>query len=102
MGVADAAFVLWHDFLRWDPGAPDWVGRDRFVLSAGHMSMLVYSLLHLGGGIMHFVFWDPTPGFGEWDSEEAADRVHRQEEADEEGVPSASQHGEVHQERCRH
>jgi transketolase len=48
MGAADIAFVLWSEFLRFDPGAPDWPNRDRFVLSGGHASMLLYSLLHLG------------------------------------------------------
>ncbi len=49
MGAADMAFVLWSTFLRFDPGDPAWVNRDRFVLSAGHASMLLYSLLHLFG-----------------------------------------------------
>ncbi|MDX1584061.1 MAG: transketolase, partial [Thermoanaerobaculia bacterium] len=49
MGMADMAFVLWTEFLRHDPQAPDWVNRDRFILSAGHASMLLYSLLHLSG-----------------------------------------------------
>src|SRR5438128_215298 len=49
MGMADMAFVLWTEFLRHDPKAPDWQDRDRFVLSAGHASMLLYSLLHLTG-----------------------------------------------------
>ena len=49
MGMADAAFVLWSRFLRYDPRHPDWPNRDRFVLSAGHGSMLLYSLLHLAG-----------------------------------------------------
>lgn len=49
MGMADAAVVLWTRFLRFDPQAPDWFNRDRFVLSAGHGSMLLYSLLHLTG-----------------------------------------------------
>jgi transketolase len=49
MGMADAAYVLWSRFLRHDPGDPHWPGRDRFVLSAGHGSMLLYSLLHLSG-----------------------------------------------------
>jgi len=47
MGAADMAFVLWSRFLKFDPADPHWVGRDRFVLSAGHASMLLYSLLHL-------------------------------------------------------
>ena len=49
MGMADVAAVLWSDFLKFDPAAPDWADRDRFVLSAGHGSMLIYSLLHLSG-----------------------------------------------------
>jgi len=49
MGMADIAEVLWRDHLRHDPGAPDWADRDRFVLSNGHGSMLLYSLLHLTG-----------------------------------------------------
>jgi transketolase len=49
MGAADMAFVLWSRFLRYDPLAPDWPDRDRFVLSAGHGSMLLYGLLHLSG-----------------------------------------------------
>ena len=49
MGMADAATVLWTEYLRHDPKAPDWADRDRFVLSAGHGSMLIYSLLHLSG-----------------------------------------------------
>jgi len=49
MGAADMAFVLWTRHLRYDPREPRWLGRDRFVLSAGHGSMLLYSLLHLAG-----------------------------------------------------
>ena len=49
MGAADQAFVLWSEFLRFDPSRPDWPNRDRFVLSGGHASMLLYSLLHLSG-----------------------------------------------------
>ncbi len=49
MGAADIAFVMWSEFLRFDPDAPDWPNRDRFVLSGGHASMLLYSLLHLSG-----------------------------------------------------
>ncbi|MCP5396951.1 MAG: transketolase [Sphingomonadaceae bacterium] len=49
MGMADVATVLWSKFLKFDPSAPDWSDRDRFVLSAGHGSMLIYSLLHLSG-----------------------------------------------------
>ncbi len=49
MGMADVATVLWSKYLKFDPSAPDWADRDRFVLSAGHGSMLIYSLLHLSG-----------------------------------------------------
>ncbi len=49
MGMADIAEVLWNDVLRHNPANPGWVNRDRFVLSNGHGSMLIYSLLHLTG-----------------------------------------------------
>ena len=49
MGMADIAEVLWNDYLKHNPGNPEWVDRDRFVLSNGHGSMLLYSLLHLSG-----------------------------------------------------
>jgi len=49
MGMADAATVLWTEYLRHDPADPKWPDRDRFVLSAGHGSMLIYALLHLTG-----------------------------------------------------
>jgi transketolase len=49
MGMADAATVLWTEFLKHDPADPKWADRDRFVLSAGHGSMLIYALLHLTG-----------------------------------------------------
>ncbi|MBG3018327.1 transketolase [Proteus sp. WDL240414] len=49
MGMADIAEVLWRDFLNHNPTNPNWADRDRFVLSNGHASMLIYSLLHLSG-----------------------------------------------------
>lgn len=49
MGMADIAEVLWRDYLHHNPANPEWANRDRFVLSNGHGSMLVYSLLHLSG-----------------------------------------------------
>ncbi|MCG8433962.1 MAG: transketolase [Gammaproteobacteria bacterium] len=49
MGMADIAEVLWNDFLKHNPANPQWVDRDRFVLSNGHGSMLLYSVLHLSG-----------------------------------------------------
>jgi transketolase len=49
MGLAPAAYCLWQQFLRYDPQDPVWPNRDRFILSAGHASMLLYSLLHLTG-----------------------------------------------------
>jgi transketolase len=73
MGAADMAFVLWGRFLRYDPTAPDWADRDRFVLSAGHGSMLLYALLHLAGydlpltELQAFRQWDSkTPGHPEF------------------------------------
>ena len=49
MALAPVAYCLWQRFLRFDPDDPIWPNRDRFVLSAGHASMLIYSLLHLAG-----------------------------------------------------
>ncbi|WP_290697652.1 transketolase [Amphritea sp.] len=49
MGMADIAEVLWNDFLKHNPANPHWLDRDRFILSNGHGSMLIYSLLHLTG-----------------------------------------------------
>src|SRR6202048_1844577 len=49
MALAPVAYCLWQQFLRFDPEDPIWPNRDRFVLSAGHGSMLLYSLLHLTG-----------------------------------------------------
>lgn len=49
MGMADIAEVLWRDYLNHNPTNPHWADRDRFVLSNGHGSMLIYSLLHLTG-----------------------------------------------------
>ena len=49
MGMADIAEVLWNDFLKFNPANPGWVDRDRFVMSNGHGSMLLYSVLHLSG-----------------------------------------------------
>src|SRR6476469_7933852 len=49
MALAPVAYVLWQRFLRFDPEDPIWPNRDRFVLSVGHASMLLYALLHLTG-----------------------------------------------------
>jgi transketolase len=49
MALAPVAYTLWRDYLRYDPAAPDWPNRDRFVLSVGHASMLLYAILHLAG-----------------------------------------------------
>jgi transketolase len=49
MGMADVAYILWTKYLKHNPSNPEWVDRDRFILSAGHGSMLIYSLLHLTG-----------------------------------------------------
>lgn len=65
MGMADAAYVLWTKFLKHDPANPDWYNRDRFILSAGHGSMLLYSLLHLTG---YDVSLDELKNFRQWGS----------------------------------
>src|ERR1700737_3844065 len=49
MALAPVAYTLWQDFLRFDPDDPIWPDRDRFVLSVGHASMLLYATLHLTG-----------------------------------------------------
>jgi transketolase len=73
MGMADAAYVLWDVFLKHNPRNPEWVDRDRFVLSAGHGSMLLYSMLYLTGydlpldEIKRFRQWESmTPGHPEY------------------------------------
>ncbi len=65
MGTADMAFVLWTQFLKHNPANPQWPDRDRFVLSAGHGSMLLYSLLHLTG---YDLSLDDLKQFRQWDS----------------------------------
>jgi len=65
MGMADIAEVLWNDFLRHNPANPGWADRDRFVLSNGHGSMLVYALLHLSG---YDVAIDDLKAFRQWHS----------------------------------
>ncbi|MEA3338711.1 MAG: transketolase [Chloroflexota bacterium] len=73
MGTADAAYVLWTRFLKHNPADPAWPDRDRFILSAGHGSMLLYSLLHLTGydlpleELKNFRQWGSrTPGHPEY------------------------------------
>jgi transketolase len=73
MGCAPMAYTLWQRHLKHDPKSPTWFDRDRFVLSAGHGSMLLYSLLHLTGyalpldELKNFRQWDSkTPGHPEW------------------------------------
>ena len=73
MGAAPMAYVLWTRYLRHAPSRPDWFDRDRFVLSAGHASMLLYALLHLTGfdlpleELERFRQWGSrTPGHPEW------------------------------------
>jgi transketolase len=73
MGAADYATVLWAKFLKFNPEKTDWIGRDHFVLSAGHGSMLLYSLLHLFGydlpmsELQRFRQWESkTPGHPEF------------------------------------
>src|SRR5947209_10667624 len=73
MALAPAAYTLWQQFLRHNPSDPHWPNRDRFVLSNGHASMLLYSLLHLTGydltldELKHFRQWgSKTPGHPEF------------------------------------
>ena len=73
MGMADIAEVLWNDFMHHNPANPQWANRDRFVLSNGHGSMLIYSLLHLTGydlsidDLKQFrQLHSKTPGHPEW------------------------------------
>ena len=63
MGMADVATVLFSRFLKFDPADPAWPDRDRFVLSAGHGSMLLYALLHLTGGDVSL---DDIKAFRQW------------------------------------
>ncbi len=65
MGAADMSYVLWSEFLVHDPAEPSWPDRDRFVLSAGHGSMLLYSLLHLTGYPLSL---DDLKAFRQWGS----------------------------------
>lgn len=72
MGMADVAVTLWTQFLKHNPADPSWPNRDRFILSGGHGSMLLYSLLHLSGydlsleDIKNFRQWGSlTPGHPE-------------------------------------
>ena len=65
MGLAPLAYLLWTNHLRYNPANPDWAGRDRFVLSCGHASMLLYSLLHLTG---FDVTLDDLRAFRQWGS----------------------------------
>jgi transketolase len=65
MGMADIAEVLWRDVLKFNPGNPTWVDRDRFVLSNGHASMLLYSVLHLTG---YPLSMDEIKNFRQWGS----------------------------------
>lgn len=65
MGAADYAFILWSRYLKFDPTDPTWPDRDRFVLSAGHGSMLLYSLLHLSG---YDLSLDELKNFRQWGS----------------------------------
>ena len=65
MALAPLAYVLWTQHLRYNPSDPDWINRDRFVLSAGHASMLLYSVLYLTG---YDVTLDDIKQFRQWES----------------------------------
>jgi transketolase len=68
MGMADIAEVLWRDVLKFNPGNPTWIDRDRFVLSNGHASMLLYSVLHLTG---YPLSMEEIKNFRQWGSKTA-------------------------------
>ncbi len=68
MGMADVAAILWTEFIKQNPDDPKWAGRDRFVLSGGHGSMLIYSMLHLCG---YDVTMDDLKSFRQWGSKTA-------------------------------
>jgi len=68
MGMADVAMILWTEFLKHNPDDPKWYNRDRFILSAGHGSMLIYTLLHLSG---YDVTIDDLKSFRQWGSRTA-------------------------------
>ena len=63
MGMADIAVTLWSRFIKVDPGCPTWPDRDRFVLSNGHGSMLLYAMLHLSG---FPITMDDLKNFRQW------------------------------------
>src|SRR6185436_16360889 len=65
MALAPLAYVLWTRHLRYDPSGPSWLNRDRFVLSAGHASMLIYSVLYLTG---YDLSLDDLKQFRQWES----------------------------------
>ena len=68
MALAPLAYLLWSEEMRYDSQAPDWIDRDRFVLSAGHASMLLYSMLHLAG---YDVSMEDLKSFRQWGSKTA-------------------------------
>ncbi len=74
LGIADTAYVLWTRFMKHNPSDPDWANRDRFVLSAGHGSMLLYSLLHLSG---YDLSLDDIKQFRQWGSKTAGHPEYR-------------------------
>ena len=74
MALAPAGYVLWTRFLRGNPSNPGWFDRDRFVLSAGHASMLLYSLLHLSG---YDLSLDEIKRFRQWGSKTPGHSEHR-------------------------
>ena len=65
MGMADCATVLWTKFLKYNPQDPNWLGRDRFVMSGGHGSSLLYAVLHLAG---YDISLDDLKNFRQWNS----------------------------------
>jgi len=75
MALAPAGYLLWRHHLRHNPGNPEWVDRDRFVLSVGHASMLIYSLLHLSGYDLPL---EELKNFRQWGSKTAGHPEYRE------------------------
>ena len=76
MGAAPMAYVLWTRFLKHNPSNPQWFDRDRFVLSAGHGSMLLYGLLHLTGYALSLADIQQFPPMGQQDARSSGARPH--------------------------
>ena len=96
MGAAPMAYVIWKKHLRHNPDNPHWYGRDRFVLSPGHGSMLLYSLLHLTGYDLPLEELEKLPPVGQQDAWTPRVRPHARRRDDDRSA------GAGHGQRRRH